>query len=361
MENDGTNPWGPSEIESPFGAFYGNEGADPQTAVDPWASWTTSTQHRPLQIARVAFQGTQIFGTKRMRTSSGGAGSDGEQDSSPARARKTTRMLKLENSAVPEEKRGGRDKRENLEKNILRDLGERFTYTEFRYRVSEEARTFNPQQKSGFQQRMSLLESFLEPRTTNTPRFKKGEITIVDLTDPFIDAASACSLFEIVTRIFVRADVEGGKVLLVDEAHKYLTRERGSQVLTKTLLSIVRQQRHLGMRLIISTQEPTVIPEVLLDLCTITIMHRFSSISWFTHLSQHVSSQFNEAAFDTVVKLETGQAIVLAPAGLGVFPKRRSDVYGVGEQEVAAFGRRYLITKTRKRVTADGGASILAT
>ncbi|KAG8898822.1 hypothetical protein FRB99_007131 [Tulasnella sp. 403] len=102
--------------------------------------------------------------------------------------------------------------------NILRELGEDFTYPLFRAKLFQKADTFNPQQKSGFQQRMSLLESFLGPRN-NIPRFKNGEITIVDLTDPFIDAASACSLFEIITRIFERDDVEG-KVLLVDEAHK---------------------------------------------------------------------------------------------------------------------------------------------
>jgi len=45
-------------------------------------------------------------------------------------------------------------------------------------------------------------------------------LTIVDLTDPFIDASSACSVFEIVTRLFIRADVGTGKLLVVDEAHK---------------------------------------------------------------------------------------------------------------------------------------------
>ncbi|KAG9003350.1 hypothetical protein FRB94_003173 [Tulasnella sp. JGI-2019a] len=239
--------------------------------------------------------------------------------------------------------------------NLLRDMGENFTYAGFKVRLEDKKREFNPMQLSGLQQRMALLESFLQPNLA-APRFKRGRVTIVDLTDPFIDPASACSIFEIITRLFVRADVGTGKVLVLDEAHKYLTLSKGSQEFTRSLLSIVRQQRHLGMRMILSTQEPTVIPPVLLDLCTVTIMHRFSSIGWFDHLAKHVSSDFNSDAFDAVVKLQTGQAIVLAPGGLGVFSqlgeKHRS-------KEYENFGRRWLVVKTRRRVTKDGGASIL--
>ncbi len=51
--------------------------------------------------------------------------------------------------------------------------------------------------------------------------------------------------------------------------------------------------------------EPTVVPPVLLDLCTVTILHRFSSPSWWTHLEKHVSADFAESdAFDKVVKLQ---------------------------------------------------------
>lgn len=54
-------------------------------------------------------------------------------------------------------------------------------------------------------------------------------------------------------------------------------------------------------------QEPTVIPPALLDLCSITIMHRFSSVGWFDHLCKHVSSDFGSEAFDSVVRLKVGR------------------------------------------------------
>jgi hypothetical protein len=108
---------------------------------------------------------------------------------------------------------------------ILRELGEDFTIEAFERELENRARDFNPAQVAGLKQRMSLLETFLSRRSKKqknaaAPRFACGQLTIIDLSDPFVDAASACSLFEIVTRLFVRSEVGTGKVLVVDEAHK---------------------------------------------------------------------------------------------------------------------------------------------
>ncbi|KAJ4467537.1 hypothetical protein J3R30DRAFT_1939294 [Lentinula aciculospora] len=248
---------------------------------------------------------------------------------------------------------------------ILRELGESFSYQAFMTQLELKKKNFNPAQLAGLEQRLALLNSFMAGRKTkknkwetfteHKRRFAPGELTVVDLSDPFIDPASACGLFEVLTRLFVRADVKTGKVLVVDEAHKYLTSSNHQSGFTKALLSLTRQQRHLAMRVIISTQEPTVVNPILLDLCTVTILHRFSSPAWWQHLEKHVSADFTDNdAFDKVVRLQTGEAIVLAPSGLVTFPSPISgESHSVGQ-----IGRRYLILKTRKRVTVDGGASI---
>lgn len=104
---------------------------------------------------------------------------------------------------------------------ILRELGDSFTYASFRSRLEEWKKDFNRDQISSLEQRLKLLESFMHKTNSKQPtRFAAGQITVIDLTDPFIDPTSACGLFEIVTRLFVRADVGTGKVLVVDEAHK---------------------------------------------------------------------------------------------------------------------------------------------
>lgn len=106
-----------------------------------------------------------------------------------------------------------------VHQSLLREMGEKFSFQGFKQKLEEKKKGFNPMQLSGLKQRMALLEGFLQP-SLGTARFKKGRVTIVDLTDPFIDPASACSIFEVVTRLFVRSNVETGKVLVLDEAHK---------------------------------------------------------------------------------------------------------------------------------------------
>lgn len=105
---------------------------------------------------------------------------------------------------------------------ILRDLGEDFTYERFMEKLNERKETFNPAQIAGLEQRMALLKSLLDNAKGARPknRFAAGQLTIIDLSDPFIDPASACGLFDIILRLFVRANVQTGKVLVVDEAHK---------------------------------------------------------------------------------------------------------------------------------------------
>jgi hypothetical protein len=112
----------------------------------------------------------------------------------------------------------------------LRDLGEDFTFTRFKEKIEMRKKSFNSSQKSGLEQRMALLESFLHSpaagkfgyynKVTSHLRFTFGQLTIVDLSDRLIDHYIASALFDIVVRNFERADVGTGKVLLVDEAHK---------------------------------------------------------------------------------------------------------------------------------------------
>ena len=104
---------------------------------------------------------------------------------------------------------------------ILRELGEDYTYDKFLERLETQCEEFSKIQRAHLEQRMALLNLFTTAEPHVKPRFIPGQLTIVDLSDPFIDPKSACGLFEIVTRIFTRADLgKAGKVLLVDEAHK---------------------------------------------------------------------------------------------------------------------------------------------
>jgi hypothetical protein len=114
---------------------------------------------------------------------------------------------------------------------ILRELGENYSYHQSSTQLEAHKKHFNPAQLRGLQQRMSLLTSLMEKpkwgwngngngKAKKTDRFVAGQLTIIELSDPFVDSDCASGFFEIVTRLFVRANVGTGKVLLVDEAHK---------------------------------------------------------------------------------------------------------------------------------------------
>ncbi|KAL8854861.1 MAG: hypothetical protein Q9221_000367 [Calogaya cf. arnoldii] len=128
-------------------------------------------------------------------------------------------------------------------------------YTEFKNALPK----LNSDQSSGLDQRLGLLERFLDglldgigfihgadpmPRFGKTQAqlgdlerwkveqrkkregepdiwsFKQGTLTIVDLSDPLSDEYAACTLFDICLGLFMENHTKGGTILALDEAHK---------------------------------------------------------------------------------------------------------------------------------------------
>ena len=142
--------------------------------------------------------------------------------------------------------------------------------------------------------------------------------------------------------------------IVLDEAHKYLTNTDADRF-NQSLCSIIRQQRHLATRVVISTQEPTVVPSSMLDLMSYIICHRFSSPSWIRHLRGHISTHTEtiigqQSWEDAVVDLETGEALLFSPSALCTD----------GRGQVIKLGNGHIRLFTRPRITRDGGQSILA-
>jgi DNA helicase HerA-like ATPase len=125
----------------------------------------------------------------------------------------------------------------------------------------------------------------------------------------------------------------------------------GSIVLTDYLTEIIREQHHKGARVVISTQEPTVSPE-LIALCSITVIHRFTSPTWFAAIKKHINGiEDSQKTMNDIECLETGEALVYAPnAVLG----KNKDI-----TLIKATGR-LLKLNIRNRVTLNDGVSIMA-
>lgn len=210
----------------------------------------------------------------------------------------------------------------------------------------------------------------------------------------------ACSLFNICLSLFLEQDSQAvGRVVALDEAHKYMTESSDCQALTESLLATIRLQRHLGARVFISTQEPTISPK-LLDLCSVTIVHRFTSPDWLKALQRHLagvssasrlldqaerlhthkaddvnvgdvdglqalslgSDEVALELFSRIVGLRTGEALLFAPSA--IIAVRRGAAQKTqrvaGASGVRRLAHGVLRVRIRSRLTTDGGRSIMA-
>ncbi|KAK3174211.1 hypothetical protein OEA41_001455 [Lepraria neglecta] len=194
--------------------------------------------------------------------------------------------------------------------------------------------------------------------------FEPGSLTIVDLSCPFVDESAACAMFNICLALFLEDRQKAGRIVALDEAHKFMTATSSSSQFTESLLSVIRQQRHLATRIIIATQEPTISP-ALLDLSSMTIVHRFTSPSWLTALKSHlagvsiereVSKRDVAKIFKQIVNLEAGEALLFSPSAM-TGPDKDA---GLEDLKMQKLGLGYVKVRVRQRLTADGGRSILA-
>ncbi|KAK0367601.1 hypothetical protein CLIM01_15041 [Colletotrichum limetticola] len=274
---------------------------------------------------------------------------------------------------------------------ILRDMrleqqktGLGFSYDKFRKYLALEDLTQG--QLNPLNQRLDTLDSFMVKGggfadDTIDWEPKSGQLTVVDLSCPCVTAELACSLFNMCLSLFLEQKSPIGRVVALDEAHKCMKDSEESQSLTNSLLETIRLQRHLGVRVLISTQEPTVSTK-LLDLCSMTVVHRFTSPDWLRTLKTHlagISSMSVTVAdeedeiqavnqvtigdkvpimevFSMIISLHTGQALVFAPSVVLGWQEKVKD----GQIVLQRLAHRALRVKIRSRLTRDGGRTVMA-
>lgn len=255
---------------------------------------------------------------------------------------------------------------------ILREMAIRgstiFDYRAFRATLAAEV--FTRDQNGPLALRLGLLESFMHPDdkpgtlTRSEESMKSllevqpGTLTIIDLSDTFIDASTVCLLFDICLSLIKKKRPVSGLVVALDEAHKFMNKSAAADSFTERLLTTVREQRHNATRVIVATQEPT-ISEKLLDLCSMSIVHRFASPAWFASIRDHLggaskmisSSEGQCEMFEEITELNVGESLVFCPSAF----------VGMGEDgQARKLGPVAMKMKTRTRLGRDGGVSILA-
>lgn len=209
-------------------------------------------------------------------------------------------------------------------------------------------------QNGPLRQRLVLLEALIQESAINQEfhgiggdlcGMEEGMLVVADLTDPLLSPEEANGIFEVLLDQFrsdhVCGGTKGGKLLVLDEAHRYVS-GADSDGLSRSIVDAVRLMRHEGLRVAISTQSPKVLAPELLELVSLMLIHRFHSEDWFQYLKSKVA--LPAAGFDTIRELATGQALVFA-AGQSVVP-------------FAEHSSTPLLLSVRARFTRDLGASV---
>mmetsp|Transcript_19551 Transcript_19551/g.53828 ORF Transcript_19551/g.53828 Transcript_19551/m.53828 type:complete len:673 (-) Transcript_19551:32-2050(-) len=206
-------------------------------------------------------------------------------------------------------------------------------------------------QSGPLNQRIALLESVVAESSVNrdiraesmdlsSAMQSDTQLIIVDLTDPLLSKAEANSLFQVVTEQFRTIPTAGGKMLALDEAHKFMDGVQ-SDGLSEAIVNVARLMRHDGIRLAVSTQSPKALAPELLELVTVAFLHHFHSRDWWDYLRKKLPLE-DHCFTDQVLQLPPGNALVFAS-------KHNFD----SEQQ----GGGGLEVRIRRRLTADFGAT----
>ena len=205
--------------------------------------------------------------------------------------------------------------------NLIRSYQRQELLPSFRTFIDEvrEVCTINGQQ-GPLEQRISLLESIVADAEGNTDiagdamdiedALASGlKMIIADLTDPLLSKADCNGLFQVITEKFRTTNTAGGKILALDEAHKFMDGV-ASDGLSESIVDAARLMRHDGMRLVVSTQSPLALAPELLELVSVAIMHQFHSHDWWRYLQHKLPMP--DSAFSTILNLTPGHAMVFA-------------------------------------------------
>ncbi|KAL7549384.1 hypothetical protein ACHAWF_012662 [Thalassiosira exigua] len=164
--------------------------------------------------------------------------------------------------------------------NLLRGYQRQAVVPEFSAFMAQVRKVCNVgSQKCPLDQRIALLESIVAESEKNAALVedsldliscsKEGyHFIIADLTDPLLSKEEANGLFQVLTEQFRTLPTKTGKVLCLDEAHKYMTGEKADG-LSEAIVNAARLMRHDGMRLVVSTQSPKALAPELLELVTV--------------------------------------------------------------------------------------------
>jgi hypothetical protein len=186
--------------------------------------------------------------------------------------------------------------------------------------------------------RLNLAEPYIDDGHRLGELLQPGRTVIVDLRDEWIEKDEALGLFVVMLRIFAATKFGGrefNKLVLFDEAHKYITESD----LIAQVVETIREMRHQATTVVIASQDPLSVPRAVIELTSILILHRMTSPQWLKHLKSGLAA---------LVEIEEGHLAALGPGEALVWAQRSTE---------KRFTLRPQKVHVRPRFTQHGGGT----
>lgn len=226
-------------------------------------------------------------------------------------------------------------------KAIMREVRNNITLSDLRTRIESSVLLTNSQRALA-QQRLNFASHYIDNSYSLKEYLKPGRLIIVDLRDEFIEKDEALGLFVIMLNIFSGVKEVGGKrfnkFIVFDEAHKYMD----NRDLTATIVTAIREMRHKGVSIMIASQDPLSLPNEIIELSSVLIMHKFNSPQWLKHIQKSITPVSELNSID-LASLSPGEAFLWAT---------KSTDKNLMARPIKIF--------TRPRITKHGGGTIEA-
>ena len=128
------------------------------------------------------------------------------------------------------------------------------------------------------------------------------------------------------------------KFIVFDEAHKYMD----NKDLTNNIVTAIREMRHKGVSIMIASQDPPSLPNEIIELSSIVLVHKFNSPQWLKHIQKSIN-QLSSLSANDMSLLKPGEGFLWASKAT--------------EQSITNKPVKII---TRPRFTKHGGATLKA-
>lgn len=198
-------------------------------------------------------------------------------------------------------------------------------------------------QKALARQKLSFAREYVDDGFMMRDVLKPGRLIVVDLRDEFIVKDEALGLFVIMLNIFSAVKNVNGlhfnKFIVFDEAHKYMD----NKDLTGNIVTAIREMRHKGVSIMIASQDPPSLPNEIIELSSVVLLHKFNSPQWLKHIQKSIT-----------------QLSTLTPADMSALTPGEGFLWATKATEKSISAKPVKVS-TRPRVTKHGGGTIQAT